>query len=109
MGNRGEQSTQVVHVPFDCSIAMVAHDQHLCMMPFDRLAEDVPRISFHHFKDSIAHLQQNHHQFYNEQNHHDKKPACMRVGSALVLAPKSKHNLRLQTDSQANQPEIESS
>jgi hypothetical protein len=69
MKNRGEQSRQVenVAIPFDCSIAMVAHNQHLRVMPFDRLAEDVPRISFHHFKHSVAHLQQNHHQVYGEQ------------------------------------------
>lgn len=36
---------------------MVSHNQHLRVMPFDRLAQDVPRVPFHHFKDSMAHLQ----------------------------------------------------
>lgn len=43
---------------FNCSIAMASDNQHLRLMPLNRLTKNIPGIPFQHFKQSITHLQQ---------------------------------------------------
>ncbi|BAT17577.1 Os12g0552550 [Oryza sativa Japonica Group] len=42
--------------PFNCSIAMASDNQHLRLMPLNRLTKNIPGIPFQHFKQSIDHL-----------------------------------------------------
>ena len=41
---------------FNCSIAMASDNQHLRLMPLNRLTKNIPGIPFQHFKQSITHL-----------------------------------------------------
>lgn len=43
--------------PFDGSVAMAADDEHLGVVPLDRLAEDTPSVPLHRLKHGVAHLQ----------------------------------------------------
>jgi hypothetical protein len=60
LGNRGdEKRAEAVRWqgPFDGSVAMAADDEHLGVVPLDRLAEHTPSVPLHRLKHSVAHLQ----------------------------------------------------